>query len=301
MVAVLCLGACVFDTILRVPTIPAAPAKVLASACVQIGSGMSSSAAAAVARLGGQAELWGRVGDDMAGRQFLADLAGAGVDVTHMRVMPDGQTPISTIVIDDSGQRLVMAYYDPALDRDPSWLPVERIARFDAVATDPRWPEGAAYLLDAARQAGIPALLDADTAPRDVLDGLIGRASHVVFSEPALTDLAATDDIPAALHRVAPRVDGLVGATAGERGFFWRDGAQIRHVPAPAVTAVDTLAAGDVFHGAFALALAEGRAVSDAGRFACVAASLKCRSFGGRLGTPDRAEVDAFLTASNHV
>ena len=301
MAAVLCLGACVFDTILRVPAIPPAPAKVLASACVQIGSGMSSSAAAAVARLGGRAELWGRVGDDMAGRQFLADLAGAGVDVSQMRVVPGGRTPVSTIVIDESGQRLIVPYYDPTLDRDPSWLPVERIARFGAVATDPRWPEGAARLLDDARRAGIPALFDADTAPRAVLDDLIGRASHVVFSEPALIDLAGTGDIAAALHAVAARIDGLVGVTAGERGFFWREGAHIRHVPAPTVAAVDTLAAGDVFHGAFALALAEGRTVADAGRFANIAASLKCRSFGGRLGTPDRAEVDAFLAASNHV
>lgn len=301
MAAVLCLGACVFDTILRVAAIPPAPAKVLASACVQIGSGMSSSAAAAVARLGGQAELWGRVGDDMAGRQFLADLAGAGVDVSRMRIVPGGRTPVSTIVIDDSGQRLIVAYYDPTLDRDPSGFPIERIGRFDAVATDPRWPEGAARLLDGARRAGIPALLDADTAPRAVLDDLIGRASHVVFSEPALIDMAGTDDIAAALHAMAPRVDGVVGATAGERGFFWREGSEIRHVPAPAIKAVDTLAAGDVFHGAFALALAEGRTVAEAGHFACTAASLKCRVFGGRLGAPDRSEVDAFLAASNHV
>lgn len=301
MVAVLCLGACVFDTILRVPAIPRAPAKVLASACVQVGEGMSSSAAAAVARLGGRAELWGRVGDDMAGRQFLIDLAGAGVEVGRLRVVPGGCTPISTIIVDHTGQRLVVPYYDPGLDRDPAWLPVDRIRQFDAVATDPRWPEGAVRLLDGARRAGIPALLDADTAPRAILDDLIGRASHVVFSEPALAELTGTDDIATALGAVAPRVGGLVGVTAGERGFFWRDAARTRHVPAPAVHVVDTLAAGDVFHGAFALALAEGRDAEDAGRFACTAASLKCRVFGGRLGAPNRAEVDAFLAATIHV
>jgi sugar/nucleoside kinase (ribokinase family) len=116
-----------------------------------------------------------------------------------------------------------------------------------------------------------------------------------------LTELAGTDDLATALHATAPLVRGFIGVTASERGFYWRDDARIRHMPAPAVKAVDTLAAGDVFHGAFALALAEGRTPAEAGRFACVAASLKCRSFGGRLGTPDRTEVDAFLAASNHV
>jgi sulfofructose kinase len=61
---------------------------------------------------------------------------------------------------------------------------------------------------------------------------------------------------------------------------------------------VDTLAAGDIFHGAFALAVLEGRSIEDAARFACVAASLKCTHFGGRLGCPSRDEVETFLISS---
>jgi sulfofructose kinase len=61
------------------------------------------------------------------------------------------------------------------------------------------------------------------------------------------------------------------------------------------VNVVDTLSAGDVFHGALALALLEGQAIERAARFACVAAALKCTRFGGRLGCPSRAEVDTFL------
>ena len=65
----------------------------------------------------------------------------------------------------------------------------------------------------------------------------------------------------------------------------------IAHAPALAIQAVDTLAAGDVFHGALALAILEGQAMAQAARFACVAASLKCTRFGGRIGCPTRAEV----------
>jgi sugar/nucleoside kinase (ribokinase family) len=85
--------------------------------------------------------------------------------------------------------------------------------------------------------------------------------------------------------------------TAGAEGSSWIADGAASHVPAPAVVAVDTLAAGDVFHGAYALALAEGRAIRDAARFASCAAAIKCSRPGGRDGAPTRAEVDARLAA----
>jgi sugar/nucleoside kinase (ribokinase family) len=62
------------------------------------------------------------------------------------------------------------------------------------------------------------------------------------------------------------------------------------------VKAVDTLAAGDVFHGSYALAIAEGARPEDAIRLGSAAAALKCTVFGGRLGAPDRAAVMALLS-----
>jgi sugar/nucleoside kinase (ribokinase family) len=66
-------------------------------------------------------------------------------------------------------------------------------------------------------------------------------------------------------------------------------------VPAFPIDAVDTLAAGDVFHGAFAVALIEGRDPHTAMRFAAAAAALKCTRFGGSGSAPQRADVDAFM------
>ena len=70
----------------------------------------------------------------------------------------------------------------------------------------------------------------------------------------------------------------------------------MRHQPAFGVEAADTLAAGDVFHAGFALALAEGCPESTAMRFASAAAALKCTRFGGIVGTPTRAEVEGLLS-----
>jgi sulfofructose kinase len=67
-------------------------------------------------------------------------------------------------------------------------------------------------------------------------------------------------------------------------------------MPAFSVDAVDTLAAGDVFHGAFALALAEGHAMEEIMRFASAAAAIKCTRFGGRAGAPTRDDVAQFLS-----
>ena len=88
---------------------------------------------------------------------------------------------------------------------------------------------------------------------------------------------------------------GVVGVTLGERGSVFRIDGVVHRVPAPVVDAQDTNGAGDVFHGAYALALAEGMRVMDAIRFASAAAALKCRTGSGWEAVPDRAAVDEFL------
>jgi len=101
----------------------------------------------------------------------------------------------------------------------------------------------------------------------------------------------------AAVRSMGRQHPGLVAVTTGEDGAFWRApmGDRVNHVRPRRVEAVDTLAAGDVFHGAFALRIAEGANYFDAFEFAAVAAAIKCTRFGGRLGAPTRAEVEAML------
>jgi sulfofructose kinase len=106
-------------------------------------------------------------------------------------------------------------------------------------------------------------------------------------------------DVQAALLQVAARGHSRhVGASCGADGYFWVHNGRIVHAPAPHVKVVDTLAAGDVFHGALALAVLEGQDMPTAARFACMAASLKCTQFGGRLGCPSRAQVTQALQNS---
>ena len=85
MTRILCLGMSALDAIYRVPAIPATPTKVLATAFIESGGGMAANASVGVARLGGQAHYWGRVGDDSLGDRIVADLAREGVDVSAVR------------------------------------------------------------------------------------------------------------------------------------------------------------------------------------------------------------------------
>ena len=285
------------DAIYRVHAIPATPTKVLASSFTECGGGMAANASVAIARLGGQACYWGRVGTDALGTRILEQLSREGVEVNAVRRIPGCVSPSAAILVDDNGERLVCAYNDPKLDPDASWLPLQRLPEFDAALVDVRWPAGAAAVLDAASSAGIPAVLDGDIGPSDALLDLARRATHVVFSQPGLAQATGTALPGEGLARIARSTPALVGVTLGADGFLWRDGDHEHQLPAPRIVAVDTLAAGDVWHGAFTLALGEGCTVANAARFANAAGAIKCTRPGGRLGAPTRAEVVALLSS----
>jgi sulfofructose kinase len=139
-------------------------------------------------------------------------------------------------------------------------------------------------------------VLDADVAPAETLRDLAGRCDYAIFSAPGLALASGSTDPGQGLQSIQDVARGTVGVTLGADGLLWLDRRRERREPAPRVHAVDTLAAGDVFHGAFAVALGEGLDTAAAARFANAAAALKCTRFGGRLGAPTRAQVDALLS-----
>ncbi len=291
---VLCVGAAVLDTLFRVRTLPQGQGKVLPYDMLQIAEGMASSAAYAVIRLGGRASLWGAVGDDDTGERIIRDLRGDGIDVDGMLRVEGARSAVSTILVDDDGERLIVPFYDPQLHHPVKKFTFEDIAAFDAVLVDVRWPALALQVLKAARAMGRPAILDGDVAPDGVIEELAPEATHIIFSEPAAQRIAGTNDVPEMARRLKQRFDhAFICVTAGAAGSHWfnDDTGKVEHCPTISIKAVDTLAAGDIFHGAFALAIAEGMAAEDAIRFSSIAAAIKCEFFGGRTGAPRRIDV----------
>jgi sulfofructose kinase len=176
---------------------------------------------------------------------------------------------------------------------EPSWLPESLPDGVNVVLGDTRWPEGAAHLFRAARSAGAQAVLDGDRKP--ALPEVMTLATHVAFSAQGVSEITGIADPVEALRALADGASNWLAVTDGERGVFFVEDGAIAHEPAFRVDTVDTLGAGDVWHGAFALALAEGMSEREAVRFASAVAAIKCTRFGGRAGIPRRAEVDAFL------
>jgi len=301
MAKVICVGHSALDRVFTVEAWPRDSAKVRAQAYAEVGGGMAANAAVAIARLGGAAHFWGPAGKDGIAALMRAQLQAAGVDVRGLRRFAGLTSSTSAILIDARGERLIVGYRGTALEAPADWLPLKQLHSAGALLADVRWPQGALAALRAARRRGIPGVLDADTAESATLQTLAGEAEYVLFSEPGLGCLAGAGDIEGGLRRALAQGARFAAVTQGERGLSWIEAGQaggLRHLPAFAVSVVDTLAAGDVFHGAFALELARSEASVDALRFAAAAAAIKCTRPGGRNGSPTREEVEQFLRAA---
>lgn len=295
---ILCVGALTMDTIFRLDALPHGPGKFIPQEAVEIAAGMASSQAASIVRLGGHASLWASVGRDDIGNRVVAELTAEGVDCLFVRHIENARSAFSSIFVDKAGERMIVPFYDKRLLTAPEQMPPIEAGVFDAVMTDVRWPLAAAWALKTAQTAGVYGVLDADVAPLETLERLLPLASHIVASEPAAEIITGEADIERAVIALAARYRSFVAVTGGNKGSFWSDGesGSVQHMPAFQVDVVDTLAAGDVFHAAFALELAEGQAMPEIMRFASAAAAIKCTRFGGRTGAPTRREVETFLS-----
>lgn len=255
--------------------------------------GLAANASIAVARLGGGCIFWGRVGDDLNGRPLLEALAAQGVDVSHCRLAPGGRTPVSAVLVDPQGERSIFSYRGEGLGTDPAWLPLHLIETAGCFLCDPRWPEGAARALEHARAHGIPTVIDGEKTETRILLDLIPRVDHAVFSVPGLANYAPGLKPPEALRRAIGDGCLVAAVTQGEQGTLWmtREDPNPRRTPAFRVQATNTTGAGDVFHGAYALAIAEGQGIEAVMRFASAAGALRARDG----ATPDRAMVEELL------
>lgn len=290
--SVICVGgSATIDHIFLVDEVRLPSAKIAANDFAETGGGMGANAAVAVQRLGGKAIYWGRVGDDETGAQVIALLKHEGIDVSALRRLPGYRTKIATILIDAQGERLVVSSQPQGYPSDASWLPVERVTECDAVLADTRWPAGAQRLFDAAAAAGKPSVFDGDGGDPIQVRASAQLATHPFFSQTMLASFELGDP-----SQALPRLFGgrtvACGVTLGGKGVMWFDGEHMHSAPSLPVKAVDTLAAGDTWHGALALALAERKELSAAVEFANAVAASKCTRFGGRAGIPRRDEFE---------
>ena len=295
---ILCIGMPVRDLTFHTPGVPGRGSKENATAFDEICGGNALNGAIGIARLGGRASICGPMGDakETSSRFIFDQMAHEGIETKHLIHMPGLVTPISAVMIDPSGERTIVTFRDPEL-----WH--VKLPDFDtlledcaAILTESRCAEFCTELCAEAVRRGIPVIVDVDRA-MSLREGLLNASTHLVFSSEPLQETADVTDDAQALKKIAKLTPSFLAGTRGPRGTIWLDeNGNIQETPAFPVHTVDTLGAGDVFHGAFALAITEKQELRQALRFASAAAALKCTRFGGAFAAPQRAEVEELLS-----
>jgi len=295
---ILCIGMPVRDLTFRTPGVPARGSKENASHFEEICGGNALNAAIGIVRLGGRAAICGPMGDarETSSRYVFDQMAHEGVDTKHIVHMPGLVTPISAIMIDPTGERTIVTFRDPELWKVKLPEADTLLDDCQAILTESRCAEFCTDLCAEACRRGIPVIVDVDRA-MSLREGLLNASTHLVFSSEPLQETAGVADDGEALKKIATLTPSFLAGTRGPRGTIWLDETgRLQETPAFPVHTVDTLGAGDVFHGAFALAITENQELRQALRFASAAAALKCTRFGGAFAAPQRAEVEELLS-----
>jgi sulfofructose kinase len=297
---ILCIGMPVRDLTFRIQELPQRGFKVNASHFDEISGGNALNAAIGIVRLGGRASICGPMGDagETSSRYIFDKLADEGIETKYIVHMPGLVTPISNIMIDPSGERTIVTFRDPQLWKVHLPDADQLLEDCHAILTENRCAEFCTELCVEARRRGIPVVVDVDRT-MSLREGLLTASSHLVFSSEALQSTADMADDGEALKKIAKLTRSFLAGTQGAQGTLWLDEKQkLQRTPAFPVHTVDTLGAGDVFHGAFALAITEKQDIQSALRFASAAAALKCTRFGGAFAAPQRTELEEFLRQS---
>lgn len=302
MPRVLVIGSANVDFTVAVARLPGPGETVSGGTLLVNHGGKGANQAVAARRLGAEVRLIACVGDDASGRAIREALGAEGVGTAGIRTAPTAATGTALIVVDRDGRNQIAVA--PGANRELGVEPVS--ARRDDFA----WAEvlvcqletplpTVAWALAEARRRGVSTLLN----PAPVPDGAIDVWRLVDYLTPneteaeRLTGRAVGDPTAAATAGATLRERGVGTAivTLGERGAVAVTSAGATHVPAFAVTAVDTTAAGDAFNGGLAVALAGGRPLAEALRFASAAAALTCTRRGAQASLPSRDEVARLL------
>ena len=294
MTLVLCTGVSVVDFVFSVAEMPREAIKYRSTGSVIVGGGCAANAAVAVSRLGGQAWLAARIGDDVIADMMLKDLQSEGVNTRLIQRYEGKRSQFSSIFVTPDGERQIVSYRDLTISQDPKWLEEADLPNFDAVLADTRWAKGTAAAMMRARNRGKPGIIDGEAPFAEAMEAL-PLATHIALSRQGIADLTGIGEFEPALRKAIDMTSAFVCATDGEKGVFWLEDGKMQHMPAFKVKTIDSLGAGDVWHGAFALALGQGQTERAAIRFASTVAAIKCTRFGGRAGSPTLEEVDQFL------
>ena len=296
------LGSINMDLVALAPALPKPGETVMGDGFTTLPGGKGANQAVAAARLGADVRMIGRVGNDVFGPMLLENLQANGVDVSDVMTTPGMSSGIAVILLDDDRQNYIVGIYGANMACDE--IQVEAASRAldgaDALLLQMEIP--LAVSLEAAhiaRRMGVRVIYD--PAPPSEIPFSSYEAFDIIApnqSEAEVLTGVTVDGIDSA-HGAAQVLRSRGAGTAliklGEQGVVYSADDYNGHVPAFQVEAVDTVAAGDGFAGALAVALAEGQPIERALRFASAAGALVVTKRGAQDAMPDRVEVERLM------
>lgn len=284
------IGSISIDFVVTTNRVPKQGETVYGQAFETTFGGKGANQAVAVARLGGQVQMFGCVGGDQFGQETKANLARNGVDVTAVKTIENTTTGSAHITVFEGDNAIV---YVPGANQE---VTVDYLKSVEAdllactyfvIQNEIPMPS-IQYLIDLAEAHDIkvtydPApFIEIDKAYLEKVDYLLPNETEAKAMFGDLDTDALLDQYPAQL---------LI--TMGGDGVRYHDGKMAVHVPAIKGNVVDTTGAGDTFSGAFTVALSKGNSLADAIQFASIAGSLSVQKFGAQGGMPT---IDALKT-----
>jgi ribokinase len=300
--SIVVVGSSNTDMIIRVPRIPRAGETLLGGEFFTAAGGKGANQAVGAARLRGKVAFIARVGRDTFGDQAIAGLRRDGIDVSCVFRDKLTASGVALIFVAKDGENSIAVAGGANAKLSPSDVKkAARVIRSAALLVaqleTPLATVTAAVAV--AAKAGVPVILNPAPA-RPLPNSLLKRISILTPNETEaelLTGIKVTDAAAAAkaCSKLRSRGVGIVILTLGGRGAFLADADGARLVPGFKVKTVDSTAAGDIFNGALGVALAEGKTVLDAVRFANAAAALSVTRLGAQPSAPSRADIEKFL------
>ena len=296
------LGSINMDLVAVAPALPKPGETVMGDGFATLPGGKGANQAVAAARLGADVCMIGRVGDDVFGPMLLENLEANGVDVSDVMTTPGMSSGIAVILLDDDRQNYIVGIYGANMVCDE--IQVEATSRAldgaDALLLQMEVPFNVSLeAAQIARRMGVRVIYD--PAPPSEIPLSSFKAFDIIApnqSEAEVLTGVTVNDIESAYEAASilrERGANTVLIKLGEHGVVYTAEEGVGYVPAFDVDAIDTVAAGDGFAGALAVALSEGQPLERALRFASAAGALVVTKRGAQDAMPHRAEVERLL------
>ena len=294
---ILGLGCIAVDDLLYVSSYPPPDAKAQVLRSERQCGGLTATALVAASRLGASCAYVGTLGDDELSHFARTRLHDEGIDTTALLHHPSAGPIRSVIVVDETHQtrnvfsdrRAFLSAPTPRLDR--ALVCRSRVLLVDHVAPDRQ--------LEAAKLAaslGIPVVADFERDDAPGFEELVRVVDHLIVSRSFAERRTGEVGVERACRKLLENHQSVV-VTDGAKGAWFATASEpvVEHRPAFPVEAKDTTGCGDVFHGAYAAALARGKGLAERVRYASGAAALKATRSGGQAGCPKAAELKRFF------